>query len=143
MSDLRKAVQDFLTHWDSPQWMETAETVAAIAVMRKALAEPEQSEPVPSDGWLQDGSLLYRLTDESKPQNRDEINVTMADGSRSEASRTRRAGELLDRIRETRREPLSEIDITNLWNATTNEHGSHVVAFARAIEQAHGIGEKE
>jgi hypothetical protein len=49
MSDLRKAVQDFLTHWDSPQWVETAETVAAIAVMRKALAEPEQSEPV---AWL-------------------------------------------------------------------------------------------
>ena len=78
------------------------------AVLRAALAEPDLTvqEPVPSDGWLQDGALLYRLTDERKPQNRDEINVTMADGSRSEASRTRRAGELLDRIRanKTRRE---------------------------------------
>jgi hypothetical protein len=58
-------------------------------------------EPVACDGWLQEGSLLYRLTDGRKPQNRDEINVTMADESRSVESRTRRAGELLDRIRAT------------------------------------------
>jgi len=31
--------------------------------------------------------------------------VTMADGSRSDASRTRRAGELLDRIRSIKAEP--------------------------------------
>lgn len=53
------------------------------------------------DGWLQDGSLLYRLTDDRQPENRDEINVTMVDGSRSLESRTRRASELLDRIRAT------------------------------------------
>ena len=59
-----------------------------------------QPAPVQSDGWLQDGSLLYRLTAEKRPQNRDEINVTMADGSRTAEARTRRAGELLDRIRQ-------------------------------------------
>ncbi len=62
----------------------------------------KQNEKKPADGWLQDGSLLYRLTDERYPQNRDEINVTMADGSRSIEARTRRASELLERIRQTR-----------------------------------------
>lgn len=54
---------------------------------------------VPADSWLQEGSLLYRLTDGHRPENRDEINVTMADGSRTPEARARRAGELLDRIR--------------------------------------------
>ncbi len=57
------------------------------------------SEPVAVDGWLHENGLLYRLTDERHPCNRDEINVTMADGSRSIDSRSRRALELLDRIR--------------------------------------------
>jgi hypothetical protein len=50
------------------------------------------------DGWLQANGLLYRLSGDPAT-NWDEINVTMADGSRSIESRTRRAGELLDRIR--------------------------------------------
>ncbi len=49
-------------------------------------------------GWRQEDSLLYRLTDDKRPQNHDEINVTMADGSRSIEARTRRAEELLDRL---------------------------------------------
>jgi hypothetical protein len=77
----------------------------AIEMIDAILSAPAQpapvQEPVASDGWLQEGSLLYRLTDGRKPQNRDEINVTMADGSRSVESCTRRAGELLDRIRAT------------------------------------------
>ena len=51
------------------------------------------------DGWIQDGPLLYRLTDERRPKNRDEIIVAMANSSRTEEARTRRAGELLDVIR--------------------------------------------
>ena len=51
------------------------------------------------DGWIQEGPLLYRLTDERRPKNRDEIIVTMANSSRTEEARTRRAGELLDAIR--------------------------------------------
>ena len=62
-------------------------------------AAPAAAVGPAGDGWLQDGGLLYRLTDERRPQNRDEINVTMADGSRSNEARARRAGELLDRIR--------------------------------------------
>jgi hypothetical protein len=65
----------------------------------RALLATPPAQPTPTDGWLQDGGLLYRLTDDGSPQNRDEINVTMADGSRSPEARARRAGELLDRIR--------------------------------------------
>jgi len=67
--------------------------------------ESDLQQPHP-DGWLQLGGLLYRLTDDRHPQNRDEINVTMADGSRSDESRARRAGELLDRIRATHPAPV-------------------------------------
>lgn len=67
--------------------------------------ESDLQQPHP-DGWLQSGGLLYRLTDDRHPQNRDEINVTMADGSRSDESRARRAGELLDRIRATHPAPV-------------------------------------
>lgn len=69
---------------------------------------PTQAATTPhDDGWLQSGSLLYRLTDDRHPQNRDEINVMMADGSRTDEARTRRASELLDRIRAHRPVPLA------------------------------------
>lgn len=61
-------------------------------------ASPATSAPAAltdEGGWLLDGSLLYRLTDERHPQNRDEINVTMADGSRNPEVRAARAGEIL------------------------------------------------
>ena len=51
-------------------------------------------------GWLQDGSLLYRLTDGRQPQNRDEINVTMAGGYRDEQDRAAMASALLGMMRE-------------------------------------------
>ena len=58
-----------------------------------------EPQPAPADGWLHSSGMLYRLTDERRPKNCDEINVTMADGSRSLESRSRLAGELLDCIR--------------------------------------------
>ena len=61
--------------------------------MRRA-REAHAGQP-DADGWLQSGGLLYRLTDERIPQNRDEINVTMADGSRDDAACARRAEQLL------------------------------------------------
>ena len=45
------------------------------------------------DPWLRDGSLLYRLTDALRA-NRDEINVTMANGSRNPAVRDAAAEKL-------------------------------------------------
>lgn len=73
----------------------------------------EQHHP---DGWLQDGSLLYRLTDDTHPVNRDEINVAMADGSRSMESCTRRAGELLDSIRAGQAALFAAADTSELPN---------------------------
>lgn len=46
--------------------------------------------------WLQENTLIYRLTDDVRPVNCDEINVTMADGSRSMEKRTERAAEILN-----------------------------------------------
>lgn len=83
----------------APSGSDTKGEVAPGDVSIDAL-ESDLQQPHP-DGWLQSGGLLYRLTDDRHPQNRDEINVTMADGSRSDESRARRAGELLDRIRAT------------------------------------------
>lgn len=88
-------------------WFMTPEELAHVLntagavppAPRKAALEPVVEQ---ADGWLQDGGLLYRLTDGRRPESRDEINVTMADCSRSPEARARRAGELLDRIRATR-----------------------------------------
>ena len=55
--------------------------------------------------------MLYRLTDERRPKNRDEINVTMADGSRSLEARSRRAMELLDYIRSPKTEPPANVSL--------------------------------
>lgn len=55
----------------------------------------------PADGWLQDGGLLYRLTDDRRPENRDEIRVMLVEGSRSEDACARRAREVLDCTRAT------------------------------------------
>lgn len=72
---------------------------ALLATVGAGGVEPLR-KPV-EDGWLQDGPLLYRLTDERRSRNRDEIIVTMANSSRTEEARTRRAGELLDAVRAT------------------------------------------
>lgn len=45
--------------------------------------------------WQIAGSLLYRLTDGPRPQNCDEINVTMANGSREDAPRENRVLQLM------------------------------------------------
>jgi hypothetical protein len=114
------------------------------------------AQPVPQGGWRQDGGLLYRLTDGKKPVNRDEINVTMADGFRTPEARARRAGELLDRIRSTSPaqpalKPLKDEQILKTANAIdgfiwhegmASECGVldvEAIQFARAIEAAHGI----
>lgn len=93
--------RDLLSKWAGS---DTKGEVAPDDVSIDAL-ESDLQQPHP-DGWLQSGGLLYRLTDDRHPQNRDEINVTMADGSRSDESRARRAGELLDRIRATHPAPV-------------------------------------
>lgn len=99
-------------------WVRYEDHVAALAA-GQAVA--------PADGWLQEGGLLYRLTDERRPCNRDEIRVTMAGGSRSTESCSRRASELLDRIRLT--PPAMDGGDTAMldWlDADANEHVFHI-----------------
>ena len=88
-----------------------AQQAREIRASIAALARTQQPEQLPTDGWLQDGGLLYRLTDGRRPENRDEINVTRAEGSRSPESRARRAGELLDRIRAQQPEQVVPEDV--------------------------------
>jgi hypothetical protein len=54
---------------------------ASLTELREAALQSNNAE------WLISGSLLYRLTDDSRPENCDEINVTMADGSREAGPR--------------------------------------------------------
>lgn len=42
-------------------------------------------------GWLQSGGTLYRLTDERRPRNCDEIKVTLVNGEQDSASLVERA----------------------------------------------------
>ena len=55
------------------------------------------ADSVDLGGWLIDGSLIYKLDEQGI--NCDEINVTMANGSRSAEDRARKAVEVLDSIK--------------------------------------------
>ncbi len=105
-NDRPSAIDDDLYQWaiDAEdlirhQHARIADLEAQLSAIGAGGVEPPR-KPV-EDGWLQDGPLLYRLTDERRPRNRDEIIVTMANSSRTEEARTRRAGELLDAVRAT------------------------------------------
>lgn len=74
----------------------------ARGLLRQAGELPGEDAEL-EDGWQQAGAMLYRLTDEHRPQNRDEITVTMSDSSRTPEACARRAGELLDTIRAARK----------------------------------------
>lgn len=63
---------------------------------RRTPAPAIQPVAVPANGWLRDGSMVYRLTDQRIPSNRDEISVTMVDGSRDLDQRKEQA----ERIRQ-------------------------------------------
>ena len=80
-----------------PLLARIAELEAQLSAIGAGGVEPLRKQA--EDGWIQDGHLLYRLTDEHRPRNRDEINVTMANSSRTKEARTRRASELLHAIR--------------------------------------------
>ena len=89
----------FLPWWTNEPLIRLSDYQRLQADHERLQAECEKLRKQAEDGWIQDGFLLYRLTDEPRPRNRDEINVTMANSSRTKEARTRRASELLDAIR--------------------------------------------
>lgn len=63
--------------------------------MRKMAEDALASVTPPSaDGWMQDGDLLYRLSDSREPNNCDEIRITQVNGSRRIADREQAIVEL-------------------------------------------------
>lgn len=85
----------------------TTKTIATSSDQASAGGQNDQENP---DGWLQETSLLYRLTDDRIPYNCDEINVTQANGSRSLEARTRRASELLNLLRKSATDSAASSD---------------------------------
>ena len=61
-------------------------------------AQPAALAQEDAGGWMRDGGMLYRLTDERRPTNFDEIRVTMAGGSRDIDQTSSRAERLLDML---------------------------------------------
>lgn len=74
-------------------WILAARWAESIIAADRALQGEQEA---PKNDWLIDGSLLYRLNDDIRPSNCDEINVTMAHGSRAEDVKNRRALALLE-----------------------------------------------
>ena len=103
----------------------SADLKAARATLVAAIGKEE-----PNPTWLQHGALVYRLTDHHRPQNFDEISVTMADGSRDQTLRNvlaTRVRELLtkdDEVvdRETTRQLVSDA-IRNITRQSHNWSG--------------------
>lgn len=73
----------------------TAGVISQIDNMVCGLVEPPAQAQEDAGGWMRDGALLYRLTDECRPTNLDEIRVTMANGSRDIDQMSAQAGRLL------------------------------------------------
>ena len=94
--DLMKALKLIANAENSALDLAYCKGIARAAI---ANAQDGIQRAMQEDGWIQDGYLLYRLTNEPKPRNRDEISVTMVNGSRAEAARTKRASEILNAIR--------------------------------------------
>ena len=70
--------------------MRSSQAISTIEAPQPAAQAQEDA-----GGWLRNGALLYRLTDERRPANFDEIRVTMANGSRDIGQMSAQAERLL------------------------------------------------
>ena len=139
MTDLRQAAQQALEAWFRPHGINYVDFKPYMEALRAALAEPEQ-EPV---AWEQ----FY--PDIGKPQ------TTHWEGCEAvhPECRTEQEPDGISWLKRdsgyftapTPRKPLTEPElhaINPTWPAPGQEWGyEEVLAFARAIERAHGIGE--
>ena len=90
------AVFDFWRADHMPQ-SDKSEAWAEWCALRSTRLAPQPAAQVQEDagGWMRDGGMLYRLTDERRPTNFDEIRVTMANGSRDTGQLSAQAERLL------------------------------------------------
>lgn len=98
-----------------PEELKFIPATEANAKEAIAALEADISKPVEPNGWIIEGSLLYRLNDHGN--NCDEINVSMADGMRTPEIRELAAAYLLKRIT-TPQEPA--LNLTGLHDAVMN-----------------------
>ena len=127
MTTLREAAQAVLDRWDSPRWTwHLGPTADLMATLRAALAEPVQ-EPVAWMVYTEGGASAY-VTDNP----RDLIGAYRA---------------LPLYAAPPQRLPLTDEEIDAEWRKAASEEGfttaQFVRTFARAIERAHGIGDKD
>ena len=78
---------------------------------------PAQLKAVGTGSWMRDGGMLYRLTDEYRPTNFDEIRVTMAGGSRDIDQLSAQAARLLDM--------LTIVRPQNFWDWVSQAYRDH------------------
>lgn len=82
---------------------EVLYTTSRAALQQEVQAMKPPAPKIENGGWLRDGSLIYRL---SEGGNVDEINVTMAAGSRSERIREERAKIILSLLTQSQDDAL-------------------------------------
>lgn len=94
-------------NWNVIEYYLAAD-VERLLAQAGATAEPSLA----IDGWMVDGSLIYRLND--KGVNCDEINVTMVNGSRANDARHDAAVELLTELTSITQVPAAEVRAEDL-----------------------------
>jgi hypothetical protein len=126
MSDLRKAAQALVDRWDTPLWKDAPHTGVFIDALRGALAQSEQ-EPYPLPDSLYPDSKDWSASDYV---GRVELLHFMYESKRREVEQLETA--------QLERKPLTEEEIDKVWFDAKGFE-----SIVRAIEKAHGIGDKE
>ena len=142
---LEKAAKEMLQSVEcmlrNGEWYQAQERADAL---RDALSQPEraalaqQAEPVESVAWVasKDGRVIY------DDVSTNDVVLRVAGDFEDDEQRARYVQRIVDKLNATppQRLPLTEEEIMDLCAA---QWASHPVEVARAVEQAHGIGEKK
>ena len=145
MTTLREAAAqalEALEYYRSGEDYQPTPASDAIAALRERLAQPEQ-EPVAWGAFYFGGNRNGKLYSHCDTQA--QIEAYIADRHQSDDSNTFRAAPLY--TSPPQRKPLTDDEICKLWDSHTIEVfgkiGINPVVFARYLERAHGIGERE
>ena len=122
-------------HFDSKQPGKNA--LAQLAQLAARLQAAQAQED--AGGWMRNGALLYRLTDECRPTNFDEIRVTMANGSRDIGQMSVQAERLLVMLTAPQPAAQAQEDVPDMfWDADDTENFAHEI---QDIIDGYGPGE--